>query len=236
MSGLLRYQFINYLRTYRYVPPFSIFIIFLVVNYTFTPNPILDSYSFTSIVIFFIMGWFTITIFHSEDEDQKIITLLHTKNRKKYYLALFMICVLIGLCLSCVSVTYPILVDAFGVKPRPLHILMGFLSHFSLAFLAIALSAIFTREIVKNKQNTWWGVLSILILSLAIATLKSVLLQIKGLIWLLPPVYLSLEMMDSNDQIISLPGLFYWQFGWIFIYGILVIGIFFLITRRKRTL
>ncbi|KOS69231.1 ABC transporter permease [Lysinibacillus contaminans] len=233
MSGLLRYQFINYLRTYRYVPPFSIFIIFLVVNYTFTPNPILDSYSFSSIVLFFIMGWFTITIFHSEDEDQKIITLLHIKNRKEYNLVLFMFCVLTGLCLSCLSVTYPILIDAFGLKPKPLHIMMGFLSHFSLSFLAIALSAIFTRDIVKNKQNTWWGVLSTLIISLAITTLKSVILQIKGLIWLLPPVYLSLEMMDSGDENLSMPGLFYWQFTWIFMYSILVIGIFFLFTKRK---
>lgn len=236
MSSLLRYQFINYLRTYRYVPPFSIFIIFLIVNYTFTPNPILDSYSFSSIVLFFIMGWFTITIFHAEDEGQKIITLLHTKNRKKYNLALFTICILVGLCLSGVSITYPIVINAFGAQPKPLHILMGFLSHFSLSFLAIALSANFTREMVKNKQNTWWGVLSILFLSLAIATVKSSILQIKGLIWLLPPVYLSLEMMASGDEILSIPGLFYWQFGWIFMYGTLIISIFILITTRKRNL
>lgn len=234
MSGLLRYQFINYLRTYRYVPPFSIFIIYLVVNYTFTPNPILDSYAFSSIVLFFIMGWFTITIFHSEDEGQKILTLLHINNRKKYNLVLFMFSVLIGLCLSCISVTYPILIDAFGLKPQPLHIMLGFLSHFSLSFLAIALSAIFTREIVKNNQNTWWGVLSILIISLAIVTLKSVILQIKGLIWLLPPVYLPLEMMDSGDEILSIPPLFYWQFGWIFLYSLLVMGLYFLLTKRKH--
>lgn len=234
MKALLRYQFVNYLRTYRYVPPFSIFIIFLVVNYSFTPNPILDSYSFSSIILFFIMGWFTITIFHAEDEDQKMITLLHTKGKKEYNLALFIICILIGLCLSCLSVIYPVLINAFGVKPKLSHSIMGFMSHFSLAFLAIALSSIFTRDLTKNKQNTWWGVLSILIISLAIATLKNVILQIKGLIWLLPPVHFSLEMMNSEDTIVSVPGLFYWQFSWIFIYGIIFIGVFFFISERKR--
>lgn len=234
MIRLLRYQLINYVRTYKYVPPFSIFILFIVVNYTFVPNPILDSYTFTSLMLFFLMGWFTITIFHAEDAGQKVITILHSKGQNTYNMALFTICIAIGFCLSSVSVIYPILIDAFGVKPRLLHIMMGFLSHFSLSVLAIALSAIFTRELVKNKQNTWWGVLSILIISVAIASLKSEILQVKGLIWLLPPVHLSLEMMSSDDELKSMPDIFYWQFAWIFVYSILIIGLFFFLLKRKR--
>ncbi|MGE7941857.1 ABC transporter permease [Lysinibacillus xylanilyticus] len=234
MTSLLRYQFINYLRTYKYVPPFSIFILCLVINYTFVPNPILDSYSFTAIILFFLMGWFTITLFHAEDEEQKVITTLHAKSRKQYNLGIFIICGLIGLGLSCVSVIYPTLIGAFGEEPRFIHQLLGFLSHFSLSVLAIALSAIFTRELVKNNQNTWWGVLSILIVSVVIATLKESILQIKGLIWLFPPVHLSLEMMSSEDSIKTIPNNFYWQFAWVFIYASLVIALFFLLSNRKR--
>ncbi|MFE3577601.1 ABC transporter permease [Lysinibacillus sp. NPDC059133] len=234
MTSLLRYQFINYLRTYQYVPPFSIFILCLVVNYTFVPNPILDSYSFTAIILFFLMGWFTITLFHAEDEGQKVMTTLHAKSRTHYSLGIFILCVLIGLFLSFVSVAYPTLIGAFGEKPRLIHQLLGFLSHFSLSVLAIALSAIFTRELVKNKQNTWWGVLGILIVSVVIATLKETILQIKGLIWLLPPVRLSLEMMGSEDSIKSIPNSFYWQFTWIFAYSAIVIMLFFLLSNRKR--
>ncbi len=236
MTNLLRYQFINYLRTYRYVPPFSIFILFIVVNYTFVPNPILDSYSFTSIILFFLMGWFTITIFHAEDEGQKVITILHSKGQNAYNRALFIVCAAIAFGLSTVSVIYPILIGAFGERPRNLHIIMGFLSHFSLAILAIALSAIFTRELVRNRQNTWWGVLSILIIAVVIATLKSVILQVNGLIWLLPPVHLALEMMSSGDSLTKIPAVFYWQFAWIFIYGMLLIGVFFFILNHKRKL
>jgi len=234
MTSLVRYQFNNYLRTYQYVPPFSIFILCLVVNYTFVPNPILDSYSFTAILLFFLMGWFTITLFHAEDEGQKVITTLHTKSRTHYNLGIFIICVLIGFFLSFVSVVYPTLIGAFGEKPRFIHQILGFLSHFSLSVLAIALSAIFTRELVKNKQNTWWGVLGILIVSVVIATLKETILQIKGLIWLLPPVRLSLEMMGSDDSIKSIPSSFYWQFTWIFVYSAFVIMLFFLLSNRKR--
>lgn len=233
MKGLLHYQFISYLRSYQYVPPLFLFIIFLIVNYTYTPNPILDSYSFTSLVLFFIMGWFTVTIFHVEDPGQKQITLLHTQSLSKYYGALYILAALIGLFLSIVAVAYPIVFGAFGVAARPPHVLMGMLSHFSLAFLAIGLSAIFTRDIVKKRVNTWWGVVSVLVISLSLATVKPLLLQLKGLIWLVPPVYLPLEMMTSEDSLPFIPELFYWRFGFVFLYGILFIAIFLFIIRRK---
>lgn len=235
MKGLLQYQFSNYLRSYRYLPPLSLFLMFLIVNYTYKPNPIVDSYSFTSIMLFFIMGWFTVTVFHAEDVGQKQITLLHLKNRKKYYIGLYIGCALIGLCLSSISVAYPIVFNMFGAEPRSVHIIMGFLSHSSLTILAIALSALFTRDLVKNKGDTWWGVLSILIITVAVAPMKNMILQVKGLIWLFPPVHLSLEMMSSKDTIKFMPGLFYWQFIWVFLYGFLVIGLFFLLIKRKPT-
>ncbi|WP_336634201.1 ABC transporter permease [Lysinibacillus fusiformis] len=233
MSSLLRYQFINYLRTYQYVPPFTIFILCLVVNYTFVPNPILDSYSFTSLILFFLMGWFTVTLFHAEEEGQKLITTLHAKSPTHYNIGVFIICGLIAFSLSCVSVFYPILIDAFFEKPKPLHIGLGFLSHFSLSILAIALTALFTREIVNNRQNTWWGVISILIIAVVIATLKDNIQA--GLLWLLPPVHFSLEIMSVGDQIEVVPNVFYWQFAWIIIYAFLTISLFFFLVNRRRT-
>ncbi|MFF5816814.1 hypothetical protein [Lysinibacillus capsici] len=232
MSSLVRYQLINYLRTYQYVPPFTIFILCLIVNYTFVPNPILDSYSFTSLVLFFLMGWFTVTLFHAEDEGQKMITTLHTRKTIDYNLGIFIICGLLAFSLSCVSVIYPILIEAFFEKPKLLHILLGFLSHFSLSLLAIALTALFTRELVKNRRNTWWGVIGILIISVAIATLKDSILT--GLLWLLPPLHFSLEMMSVGDQIEVIPNVFYWQYTWIIIYAFLIIVLFFFLVNRRK--
>ncbi|WP_342442842.1 ABC transporter permease [Lysinibacillus sp. FSL K6-0057] len=234
MISLMRYQLSNYARTYQYVPPFSIFILCLVVNYTFVPNPILDSFSFTSIVIFFLMGWFTITLFHSEDEGQKVITILHANGSTRYNISLFIICMLIALCLSMISVIYPTVIHAFAEEPSFLHLSLGFLAHFSLAFLGMALSAMFTRELVKSKQNTWWGVISVLLFAVVIATLKDSILHIKGIIWFLPPLYLSLEMMTIGDQIKSIPSKFYWQFIWILVYAIFIIYLFFFLSKLKK--
>ncbi|MGG0383532.1 ABC transporter permease [Priestia filamentosa] len=233
MKGLLHYHLHNYLRSHRYIPPLSLYILSLVINYTYTPNPILDSYSFTSLLLFFIMGWFTVTIFHTEDEGQKRITMLHCKNPRKYYRSLFTMGILIGLCLSLISVVYPIVFNAFGVEMRGLHLIMGFLSHFSLSLLSLSLSALFTRELIQNQSNTWWGVLGILVISVSISTLKD---TIDGFIWLFPPLHFSLEIMSSEDNIKSIPGLFWGQFSWIFLYTFLLIGLFFWIMKRKHPL
>lgn len=236
MKGLIHYHFTTYFRTYKYVPPFSVFIMMLVINYTYVPNPILDSYSYTSIMLFFIMGWFTITIFHAEDEGQKQITIMHAKNKKVYYISLILNCTLTALVLSIAAVAYPVVFNAFTPGLHTVHIFMGFLAHFSLAVLSIALSSFFTRGLVKNTVNSWWGVISILIGSLVISVEKIGVLNIKPINWVLPPLRYSMEIMSVDDQTISFPVKVYGEFGWIFIYSIILITIFIAFMEKRKAL
>jgi hypothetical protein len=236
MKGLIHYHFASYFRTHKYIPPVSVFIMMLIINYTYAPNPILDSYSFTSLVLFFIMGWVTITIMHAEDEGQKQITIMHAKNKREYYIALVINCAVVGLILSIVSVAYPVVFHAFKPGLYTVHLVIGFLAHFSLSVLSIALSLFFTRELVKSNVNSWWGVISILIVSLVIAVAKSEILIIKLLIWLLPPLHYSLEIMSVGDKITSVPAQVYGQFGWIFIYSLILITIFIAVIQKRRIL
>lgn len=234
MKALIHYQFANYFRTHKYVPPVSVYIMMLVINYTYIPNPILDSYSFTSLMLFFIMGWITVTILHAEDEGQQQITILHAKNKREYYLALVINCVVAGLILSFVAVAYPVVFDAFKPGLHIVHIVIGFLAHFSLAVLSIALSLFFTRALVKSGINSWWGVISILVVSLAISVAKADILKTKILNWLLPPLRNSLEIMSVGDNITSVPAHVYGQFGWIFLYSLILISIFIAVVSKSR--
>lgn len=234
MKGLIYYHFANYFRTHKYVPPVSVFIMMLVINYTYIPNPILDSYSFTSLVLFFIMGWVTVTILHAEDEGLQQITIIHAKNKRGYYLALVINCAVAGLILSIAAVAYPVVFHAFKPGLLTVHIVIGFLAHFSLAILSIALSLFFTRVLVKSNVNSWWGVISILVVSLAVAVAKVDILKIKLLTWLLPPLRYSLEIMSVGDKITSIPAQAYGQFGWIFIYSLILITIFIAVVPKSE--
>ncbi|MCZ8539386.1 ABC transporter permease [Psychrobacillus psychrodurans] len=208
----------------------------LIINYTFIPNPILDSYSFTSLVLFFIMGWVTITILHAEDQGLQQLTILHAKNKSGYYLALVINCAFVGLILSIVAVVYPIVFHVFKPGLLTIHIVIGFLAHFSLVILSIALSLFFTRELVKSNVNSWWGVISILVVSLALAVAKADILKVKILTWILPPLRYSLEIMSVGDKFTSVPVLVYAQFAWIFIYSLILITIFIVVVSKSRKL
>lgn len=237
MRGLVVYQFATYIRSHRYIPPVSVFIMMLVINYTYVPNPILDSYSFTSILLFFVIGWVTISIFHSEDEGQKQITIMHAKNIREYYLALVINCTLVAFFLSVLAVAYPVIFQAFTPGLHPVHIVKGFLAHFCLAFISIALSIFFTRELVKNHINSWWGVISILIGSLVSAVMTEAdVINITVLHWILPPLHYSFEIMSVEDQIISINTEIYGYFGWIFIYSMILITLFLMIVQKKEVL
>ncbi|MGD6964393.1 ABC transporter permease [Fictibacillus phosphorivorans] len=236
MKGLMRYHLITYFRTYKYVPPLSVFIMMLVINYTYVPNPILDSYSYTSIMLFFIIWWFTITIFHAEDEGQKQITIMHAKNKKVYYISLIFNCTLTALILSIAAVAYPVVFNAFSPGLHTVHLVMGFLAHFSLAVLSIALSSFFTRGLVKNNVNSWWGVISILIGSLVMAVEKIEIFKIKLISWVFPPLQYSMEIMSVDDKIISFPVRVYVQFVWIFVYSIILMIIFISVMEKRRSL
>lgn len=236
MKGLIHYFFATYFRTYKYVPPVSIFIMMLIINYTYTPNPIMNSYSFTSLMLFFIMGWVTITISHAEDKDQKQITIMHAKNIREYFIALVINCVMVGLIFSIVAVAYPIVFHAFSPGLRFDHIVIGFLAHFSLSLLSIALSLFFTRELVKSNVNTWWGVTGILIVSLVLAVANVDILKIKLINWLLPPLRSSLDILSIDDEIISISGQIYGEFGWTFIYSLILITIFIAVVQKRRIL
>ena len=236
MKGLVVYQFVTYIRSHKYIPPVSVFIMLLVINYTYVPNPIMDSYSFTSILLFFVIGWVTISLFHSEDEGQKQITIIHAKNIREYYLALVINCTLVAFFLSVVAVAYPIIFQAFTPGLHPVHIVKGFLAHFSLTFLSIALSIFFTRELVKNHINSWWGVISILIGSLVSAILTEANIKnLTVLYWILPPLHYSFKIMSVDDHIISISTEVYGYFVWIFIYSMMLTTLFLVIVQKKRS-
>ncbi len=235
MRALIHYFFFTYIRTHRYVPPMSLFLMMLIVNYHYVPNPILDSYSFTALLLFFVMGWVTITIMHAEDEGQKQITLIHTKNKRNYYFALIINCMIVGLILSLLAVAYPLVIHAFNSELHLVHIACGFLAHLSLAILSIALSIFFTRDTVKSNINSWWGVISILVVTLVLAVARVEFLRTGFISWLVPPLRFSMEIMSVGDDISSIPAQAYWQFGWIFIYSLIFMLLFIKIVQKKGT-
>lgn len=103
MRALISYYVLDYIKSYRYVPPLSIYVITLLVNYTYRPNPVLSSMAVTAVYLFLLMAWFTLSFFHTEDPTQQQLTTLHAKNKSKMFLSKYMTMFLCVIVLSTVS-------------------------------------------------------------------------------------------------------------------------------------
>ena len=115
MFALIRYHFLDYTKSYKYVPPIAMYFVSLLFVYTYKPTPIVPTYLETARALF-IICLITVTIFHTEDPVQEQITISHTNNISALYVGKYITALLICTVLSFISVIYPIILQMFNEK------------------------------------------------------------------------------------------------------------------------
>ncbi|TYR81216.1 ABC transporter permease [Priestia megaterium] len=226
MIALIRYQFITYLKSYRYIPPLALYLISLIVTYTYAPNPIIDSFYNTAIYLFLLSAWFTISFFHAEDEKQERITRIHVTKKRTYFISKIVCVIIIGTILSGVSVLYPTVVGGFETKPTIHQLLLGYVLHWLFSVMGMSISLLFTRNITDSGNASWFGPALILVLTLAVAGVSYPYEGIQMLIYVLPPVTAIIHFINEGmNQFIA--------FGWGIGYSFLLVLLYIMIVQRK---
>ncbi|MDN3955901.1 hypothetical protein [Sporolactobacillus laevolacticus] len=235
MFPVLRYQAMNYFRSYLFVPPFVIYTVLLFVNYSYRPNPIMDSYALTSILGYLLAAWFTISVFHVEEKVQETIAIVHLKSMSSFYIWKFAFVALIGVLLSVISTLFPIAFGMFDERITFPEISIGFLSHFLLFVLSMSFTSLMTRRLVKNSANTWLGTCFMLAITLAAPGIMDILpKQLQPMMNFLPPVYPLLKWLESaQSPLFTLHAalLFLWIIG----YSLVLMILFMFLIHLKRT-
>ena len=106
MFALIRYHFLDYTKSYKYVPPIAMYFVSLLFVYTYKPTPIVPTYLETALALYLLSAWITVTIFHTEDPVQEQITISHTNNISALYVGKYITALLICTVLSFISVIY----------------------------------------------------------------------------------------------------------------------------------
>ncbi|MGX4668959.1 ABC transporter permease [Cerasibacillus sp. JNUCC 74] len=231
MKALITYQLRDYLKSYNYVAPFSVFIIMLIVNYAFYPNPVLASYGVTAIYLYILTAWVTVTFFHTEDSIQEGITIIHTGSENKFFVSKYLSLLFITIVFAVISVVYPVVFGMFSEQVTIESLTIGFLTHLLLGVLAISIGALFTRNIVETKSNQWLGIILVLVVSISSLGIQQLLPPSwEYLLLLIPPISeVIVQMNDSlnvNDILI--------MYGWSIGYSSCLIILFFIIYQRKK--
>ena len=85
MFALIRYHFLDYTKSYKYIPLIAMYCISLLFVYTYKPTPIVPTYLETALALYLLSAWITVTIFHTQDPVQEQITISHTNNISALY-------------------------------------------------------------------------------------------------------------------------------------------------------
>ncbi|KJB88975.1 hypothetical protein AZ66_04365 [Paenibacillus sp. E194] len=195
LKSTIRYLLRNYSRSYRYIPPLFTFLISLGLFYTYTPNPIMGSFSFTTMLIYVFAAWFSYSFLKTEHSVQEELTILHVKSRALYLIGLICSVALLMCFIVVVAIAYPIVFDKFDEPIRFEHLIVGLFTHLSSALLGIAISLYFAKR-VERASYAIGGILLILALSfcqgalIAKAGIAGALLS-----WVFPPAYHTMNML-----------------------------------------
>jgi len=229
----IRYFFRDYLLSYRYFAPLTLYALCIALVYGVTPNPIMSSYSFTSTVLFAISAWLALGYVDVEHETQQMITSLHIGNVRNYYGYKIIPLMALTVVISVLATGYPALTGKFVRSPDAAEVEIAIACHIGLAWLGLAAGFLFTRKWFPKWYTALGGLTGFVAVSFAAAGIvRSVPAGFRWIEWLLPPMFRTMEMLNAYEtagtwQIaagIALP----------FVYATLLFAVFVIGMIRKK--
>lgn len=201
MKALMEYQLKHYIRSHRYFPPLLLYVVSILFIYGIVPNPVMESYSLTSAVLFLFSAWLGFSYIDSEHEIQQMISSNHARNVVKYYLAKLIVGWLLPCFLALLTTIYPVLFDKFDRQPDAAEFMVAISAHLAVSALGFVLSALFTSKWVPKLYMSAGGLLLTMALSLAGQGIERTLPHAwRALAWLLPPAYKTIAMLSGYDE------------------------------------
>lgn len=233
MKALIHYLLQNYLRSYLYIPPVTIFIIWTVVSYTYTPNPILSSYAIASAVLYFITAWISLTLLNVEDNVQQHITIVHSKGIVKIFCGKVFSVLCFSFVLSLFAIIYPVLAGAFARMPNTFEFFISFISLMLVSLLSLSIVSLFHSFFQVRTISSWLLLSLLLAISLAKSGIENVLPNdLSFITWPLPPVLVILTLLEGDVVTLDIHFVLNWIY--VFSYALILLFISFVIIRNQN--
>lgn len=234
MTGHIRYQFINYIRSFKIIPPLTIFLAWIIILYFYEGVPILNSYAVTSVAIYLIMTWVSISIFSVEEESEKHILFVQSRSKYRYLWGKWVISFIIALALILYAIVYPILMGNFTEPVKLIHLSLSIYSHVFLASFGILVGSFFSVTSFAGKKYSWLLAISVIIISISYEGIVEKFSLLKWILILFPPVANVIKYLKSDD-LIHIGTEFSLLVAFVFIYtsiGFVFVGRMFLNKER----
>jgi len=233
LKELIKYSLQDYIRSHKYFPPISTFFILIFVYYTYTPNPIIDSYAVTALILYVVSAWLCISVLALDPPVQRQMMILHLGSLNRYYLSKLISVFLISIILAVYAFVYPIVFNMFNETVTLTISLVSLLNHILLGILGICVASLFSKVITESVVNSFGGLSLIIVISLAALGIYDTLPSfLKSIVWIIPPVASTHPVLINwNGE--SILGLSIFPFIWIIIYSMLLLYLFLKLARAS---
>ncbi len=195
MKNLLIYHFKCYLKSYKFLLPFLVYLIYLFAAYGIMPFAIVSSFSESAGVLFFIMAYVGFSYVELENQVTEQLVLLRVNNDTRYYLSRLLVPLIIGLVMSVIGILYPMILNRVNnghLFTRSLQfddITIGFGLHCLLAFLGAITGAFFHPRIIKNRKMAVLLLFFVTVMGISKGALAGQFPQTRLITWVFPPVF-----------------------------------------------
>lgn len=231
MRAFLPYQFISYIRSFKYIPPFTALGAWIIVFYSYSGVPVLSSYAVTSLALYMTMAWISMSIFSLEEETERHLLFVQLGRKGSYFLGKWVVCVSIAAGLGGFTIGYPIVMQSFKEAVQPFYLALSIYSHFTLALFGILLGFIFSNWPSITKRLSWLSVMLIIAVSIAAEGMIEKMDLLRWVLVVVPPVTKVIRYLADNTMQI---GLSFWLDSiWVLTYLSIGSAISYYMFRKK---
>lgn len=238
MRALLKYHFVKYKKSYKFIIPSLAVVIYLPVAYSMFPQNVLSSFAISTAVIFYLMIW--LGFGYSEVEEsvsEQLIILKLRNNQNLYYASKVLFINLFGMGLSMMMILYPIIINTiyknhlFQRAISIQEVLWGLFVHFAATVLGVMLGMLFHPRIIADRKKALMIVALLAIMSVVKGAIAAEYPVFHLVSWVLPPLFEIIDVFYDEkiyvNTSIVLPTLTY-----ILLYIAVEIGIYVRIMKR----
>ncbi|PKM59547.1 MAG: hypothetical protein CVU99_12810 [Firmicutes bacterium HGW-Firmicutes-4] len=205
MKNLLVYHFKTYLKSYKLLLPFLIYLIYLFAAYGIMPFSVVSSFSESAGVLFFIMAYVGFSYAELENPVTEQLILLRIKNDNLYYLSRLTLLLIIGFAMSLLGLLYPLILNVvnndhlFTRSLQLADVAIGFFLHSLMAFLGAMTGSFFHPRIIKNRKIAVLLLFFVTVMGISKGALADYFPQTRLIAWVFPPVFDILASFTSQE-------------------------------------
>lgn len=202
---LIRYHFIVYIKTNKYLMPLLVWVMIMFTTYMQRPLEIVSSYMVSLGALLFVATWINITYLDSVDQVGEQIMLLKVSTRRMYYASKITFMLLLGAVLGVIGVFFPVVKnvvnggDMFTRSFTPMDIISAALLHFVVACICTSVALIFQPQVMKNRKLSLLCTVLALLFGLLKLAIRDDFPVSKYFLWIFPPMSDILSKFSNID-------------------------------------